>query len=249
MAQARNGRENGVKVSVLMPVYNASQYVEEAIESVLAQDYGPFELLIADDGSKDSTLEVISQYKRHPKVRIYSNKKNLGSGATRNRLVRLTKSEYITPCDSDDLMLPGNLRKLSHFLDAHSRIGVVYGDLLVLEVDKDNAPLSPPCVLGGDHDQVWDLLDNAVNHPGSMIRKSLILKVGGYDETVYSVDDWSLWLKLAEITKFKHLKGEIYYVWKRRSTGLTKTNPRRRSDVLKIVSEAIERRYDIRWQP
>jgi len=232
-----------------MPAYNASQYVGEAIESILAQNYEPFELLIADDASTDDTFKLISRYKRNPKIRIYSNKKNLGPGATRNKLIGLSKGEYITPCDADDLMLPGNLKRLSRFLDVHKNIGMIYGDVLVLEVNKSGALISAPGILGREPDQAWDLLDNVINHPGCMIRKSLILKIGGYDETVYSVDDWSLWLKLNEITKFKYLKGETYYLWRRNPKSITKTDSRRHSDVLKIVSEAIERRYGIHWRP
>lgn len=239
-------RNNPIRVSVCMPTYNASRYVEEAIESVLAQNHRQFELLIADDGSQDNTLKVISQYRHHPKVRIFSNEKNLGPGTTRNKLVCLSKGEYITPCDDDDLMLQNNLKKLSHYLDIHPMIGMVYGDLLVLDVGKDGALLSKPCISGKDPDQTWDLLENAIGHPGCMIRKSLILKVGGYDETVYSVDDWSLWLKLSEITKFKYLEGKIYYVWRKNPQSITRNDPKANSDLQRLIREAVQRRYGIK---
>jgi len=231
-----------------MPAYNAARFIKEAIESVLAQDYRPFELLIADDGSTDDTFKIIKDYKAHPKVRICSNRKNLGVGATRNKLVRLARGEYITPCDADDMMLPGNLKRLSVFLDAHPNTGAVYADCLVLETDKDNDLLMAPYILGKDHRKIWDLIDNPINHPGSMIRKSLILKVGGYNENVYSVDDWDLWLRLAEITQFKYLKGEVYYVWRRNPKSLTQTDKRWHRDYRSIIGEAIKRRYGITWK-
>ena len=235
-----------MKVSVLMPVYNAGLFIKEAIESILQQNYEAFELLIADDGSTDHSFKIINNYKNHPKVRIYSNRKNLGVGATRNKLVRLSSGQYITPFDADDLMLPGNLARLSKLLDTNLNVGAVYADFLVLEMNKNKKLLTAPYVLSPDPRRIWDLLDNPINHGGSMIRKSLILQVGGYDEEVYSVDDWDLWLKLAEITQIKHLTGEIYYVWRRNPESLTRTDKRWLQDSLKIRREAVKRRYGVK---
>lgn len=238
-------RTNRLRVSICMPAYNASQYVEEAIESVLAQNYDPFELLIADDGSTDNTLELINQYKRHPKVRIYSNRRNIGPAATRNKLVQLAKGEYMTPCDADDLMLPGNLRRMSRFLDTHLRIGVVYANFLLLNTTQDNKISSDPKVFGKDYHKAWDLRENTFNHGGSMIRKKLILAVGGYDETVFSIDDWSLWLKLTEITRAHYLTHEIYYVWRRNPKSITRTDKQNYTDSRRIIAEAFSRRNHI----
>lgn len=227
-----------------MPAYNASRFIEEAIGSVLSQNYEPFELLIADDGSTDDTLKIVKKkYKIHPRVKIYLNKKNLGVGATRNKLIRLARGKYITPCDADDMMLPGNLKRLSQILDTQPKIGAVYADCLVLETNRHDNLSASPYILGKDHQKTWDLIDNSINHPGSMIRKSLIFKVGGYNEEVYSVDDWDLWLKLAEMTQIEHLKGEIYYVWRRNPRSLTNTDKKWKKDTWKILLEAVKRRY------
>lgn len=229
-----------------MPVHNAGLFIKEAIESILQQNYEAFELLIADDGSTDHSFKIMNHYKTHPKVRIYSNGKNLGAGATRNKLIRLASGKYITPCDADDLMLPGNLARLSKLLDTNSNVGAVYADFLVLEMDQDKKVLAAPHVLAPDPRKIWDLLDNPINYGGSMIRKSLILKVGGHDEEVYSIDDWDLWLKLAEMTQIKHLTGEIYYVWRRNPKSLTRTDKRWLQDSLKIRREAVKRRYGVK---
>ena len=230
-----------VKVTVGMPTYNASQTVREAIESVLKQDYDDFELLIVDDASTDGTFDIVQSYRNDSRVRIYASKKNLGIGATRNRIVKLAKGKYIVPCDNDDLMLAGHLMRFSGFLDSHPKIGVVYGELLVIEVGKERQPY----ILGKDCNKVWDLLSNSINHPGSMIRKSLIRKVGGYDETVFSVGDWSLWLKLIEIARFQFLEGEIYYVYRRGPKSALRIDKQRLSDEMKLRTHAIKRRYGI----
>lgn len=237
-------KNNNIKVSVTMPAYNASRFIRETIESVLAQDYNKFELLIIDDGSTDDTWEVIKIYRNHPKIRIYRNNKNLGVGATRNRLLRLAKGQYISPCDADDIMLPGNLKTLSRFLDTHPDTGAVYGDFLVLERDNKDRILKPPYIKGGNYNKGWDLMRDLGNYGGSMIRKSLILKVGGYDKTIYSgEDDWDLWLKLAEVTKFKYLKDRVYYIYRRHPKSLTQMARGWHSDALRIRINAIKRRY------
>jgi glycosyltransferase involved in cell wall biosynthesis len=232
-----------MKVTVAMPAYNAAKYVGEAIESVLDQVFGSFELIVIDDGSKDSTWKCLKKYVKHPKVRIFRNRTNLGAGATRNRLTRLSRGEYITPCDADDLLLSGALKRFSQYLDRYPRIGAVYGDILELRADRDNIVVRPPSLCGKNFSETWDLIENPINHAGSTIRKSLMLEVGGYDESVYSVDDWSLWLKLAEISRFKYLPGEVYYLWRRHPGSLTHTDRRRHRDVEKIQLEAVHRRY------
>jgi glycosyltransferase involved in cell wall biosynthesis len=232
-----------MKVTVAMPAYNAAEYVREAVESVLAQNFGPFELVVVDDASRDSTWEHLKAYSKHPKVRLFRNRRNMGAGATRNRILRLARGEYVTPCDSDDLLLPRALKRLSQYLDAHPRAGAVYGDILELMTDRDKHLTRPPAISGMNYRKSWDLIENGVNHAGSMIRRALMLRVGGYDESVYSVDDWSLWLKLAEVTRFKYLAGEIYYIWRRHPASLTQTDRNWHSDVEKIRLEAIRRRY------
>ena len=232
-----------LKVTVAMPAYNAAGYIGEAVESVLAQDFDSFELVVLDDASGDSTRKVLKGYEGHPKVRLFRNRRNAGAGAARNRLTRLARGEYVTPCDADDLLLPGALGRLSRYLDLHPKVGAVYGDVLELMTDRNGVVLRPPLVYGKASGETWDLIENAVNHAGSMVRRSLLVEVGGYDETVYSVDDWSLWLKLAEVSKLKHLRGEVYYVWRRHPGSLTQTDRNWHRDVEKIRAEAIARRY------
>lgn len=232
-----------MKVTVAMPAFNAAAYIDEAVQSILAQDFDDFELAIVDDGSKDDTWSRLRKYSRDPRVRLFRNRRNLGAGKTRNRLIALARGEYVTPCDADDLLLPGALKRLSGYLDTHPRIGAVYGDILEWMTDGTRTITRAPMICGKDYRSTWDFIENAVNHAGSMIRKSLVLDVGGYDESVYSVDDWSLWLKLAEVTRFHYLRGEIYYLWRRHPGSLTQTDVNWDADVEKIRMEAIQRRY------
>ena len=229
-------------VSVIMPAFNVARYVRDAIDSVLAQRFKAFELLVADDGSTDGTAAIVQSYAGRPNVRVFHNATNLGAAGTRNHLLREARGRYVTPCDADDLLLPGNLRRLSEFLDAHPDVGVVYADILSLRVGPDDDVLEPPTICGADCAKTWDLLENVVNHGGSMSRRDVLLAAGGYDEGVYSVDDWSLWLKVAEQTQIRYLAGEILYLWRRHPASMTRNEPRYQENVRRILSAAAARR-------
>ena len=240
---ADRGMSGAVKVSVIMPVYNAAPYVEEAIESVLGQHFDAFELLVGDDGSTDGTAAVLRRYARHPRVRVLTHPMNRGAAATRNALLREARGRLRHAVRRRrPRCSPGNLRRLSGFLDAHPEIGVVYGDLLVLELGLDDELLGSPSISGADCNRTWDLVENVVNHGGSMSRRELLLRAGGYDEGVYSVDDWSLWLKVAELTRIDYLAGEVYYVWRRHPRSMTRMETRYDRDVARIRRAAAQRR-------
>ncbi|MEM7053596.1 MAG: glycosyltransferase family A protein [Pseudomonadota bacterium] len=112
------------KVTVFIPVHNRSDYVCVAVNSILAQTFGGFELLIVDDGSTDDTVEVLQRY-RDPRIRIERNGTNQGIPATRNRGLELARGEYIALLDSDDHAYPERLQKQVAFLDANPAIAQV----------------------------------------------------------------------------------------------------------------------------
>ncbi len=238
------------KITVTMPAYNASKYINEAIKSVLDQDYESFELLILDDGSTDNTWDVIQKYKKDPRVRIYRNKKNTGGGAARNKTIRLAKGKYISFCDADDLMLPGNLKTLSQYLDNHPKIGMVYPKALIVRVNNKNKLISPAWIKGKDFYQGWDLMENALLQGGAMIRKPLFFKAGGYDETSYYSDvDYGLWLKLTEITTVKYLDKEIFYVVVSCPKKMSREERKRyTSYILLKKAQTIKRRYNYEFK-
>jgi glycosyltransferase involved in cell wall biosynthesis len=108
------------KVSVFIPIYNRERYLCVAVNSVLAQTFTDFELLLVDDGSTDGSLALIERYAaRDPRVRVEASGANLGIPRTRNRGLDLARGEYIALLDSDDYAYPGRLENQVRFLDAH----------------------------------------------------------------------------------------------------------------------------------
>ena len=107
----------GKKVSVMMPAYNAAEFLAIAVNSVLAQSYQDWELIIVDDGSTDRTAEIAAGF-QDPRVRLIR-KENGGEASARNRALEEMEGEYLAFLDSDDLFLPDHLEKTVHYLEEH----------------------------------------------------------------------------------------------------------------------------------
>ena len=121
------------KISLLMCVYNAAEFLRQSIDSVLNQTFTDFELLIGEDGSTDNSFEIISGYK-DPRIRIFRNPQNKGIGYSCNQLIRESRGEYLGRHDSDDISLPTRLQRQMDFFEKHPEIGIcgtnitVFGD-------------------------------------------------------------------------------------------------------------------------
>src|SRR3989344_6836636 len=106
------------RISVIMPVYNGEKYIAGSVQSVLAQTFTNFELIIINDASTDKTLEVLRRFK-DPRISIQTNEKNMGSAASRTKAIAQATSAYIALLDADDLAHPRRLEKQVRFLDNH----------------------------------------------------------------------------------------------------------------------------------
>jgi len=99
-------------ISIVMPAYNAERYIEESITSVINQTYKNWELIVIDDGSKDNTVPIIKKMVQNdPRIKLYTNNKNLGVSATRNKAVSLSNGSWIAFLDSDDMWEEAKLDK------------------------------------------------------------------------------------------------------------------------------------------
>lgn len=223
-----------------MSAYNSARFIEEAIESVLSQEGPTFELLIGDDASTDSTREKIRRFRSHRLVTpIYGRKRN-GQGKMRNDLAKLSRSTYLCPVDSDDVLLPGALSRLASYLDRHRSIGLVYADCLMIWEQSRQLPL----LCGRSPQHQWDLLGSPINHGGALLRRESFWKCGGYDERRWSIEDFSMLLRFQEKFRVHYLKGELTYLWRRH--GQSTTHRRSQGEaMLRLVAEAHERRKRI----
>jgi len=181
------------QVSVIIPAYNQGSYLAEAVESVLAQTYSNWEIIIVDDGSTDDTA-VVAQSFSDARIR-YVYQENRGLSGARNTGIRHANGQCLTYLDADDRFLAQKLELLVKKLQEDATLGFVAGQAVPIDehgnqigkVFKKRPPENPA------H---W-LLGNPLHVGSMMVRRSWQERVGYFDENLRSYEDWDMWLRLA----------------------------------------------------
>ena len=186
-------------VSVLMPVYNAGRFLAEAIDSVLAQTYAAFELVIIDDASTDGSSAQLAAYAaRDARVRVFRQAENQGIVAARNRAFREARSDsrYLAILDSDDVALPDRLERQVAFLEAHPDHALVGGHTLIIDAESKPLGIRRYPV---DYAQIRAVITryNPIAQPAVMLRRSMLETVGSYSPEFPRCQDYELWLRIA----------------------------------------------------
>ena len=189
-------------LSVAMSVYNGETHLGLAIESILAQTFTDFEFLILNDGSKDQTKSIIDIYAaRDPRVRAI-HRDNRGLVVSLNQLVEESRAPLIARMDADDICLPDRFAKQMAFLAANPDHGVI--GTWTTDIDEHGKPYP---IIGDDHPTDHDAFIAGIGngpmlcHPSVIMRRDLVLSVGGYHGAFKHCEDFDLWLRLAGITK------------------------------------------------
>jgi len=184
------------KISVIMPVYNCAPFLRECIESVLNQTYSDFEFLICNDNSTDDSLSILSEYaKSDSRIRILTNKVNLGCTKTLNVLLNEAKGEFIARIDGDDICYPKRFEKQLDVFNSNSDVSLVFtSSNLVDEKSKILCESWRPKKLK----TILSLLPliNLIQHPSVMFKKEIVLSCGMYNENILKGQDHNLWLRL-----------------------------------------------------
>lgn len=180
-------------VSVIIPAYNRSLMLREAVDSVLNQDYPDFEIIVVDDGSADDTPEMLASY--GDKITVIR-QPNRGVSAARNRGIAAAKGELIAFLDSDDLWLPGKLTKQAEFFHAHPEALICQTEEIWIRRGKRVNPKNRHKKLSG---LIFEpsLHLCLVSPSAVMMRGSLFEKVGLFDENLPACEDYDLWLRIS----------------------------------------------------
>jgi len=197
-------------VTVVMPAYNAEQFVAEAIESVLAQTFTNFVLLIINDGSTDSTPNIIQSYaKKDSRIKIV-NQANKGLVNSLNQGIRLANTKYIARQDADDKSSPERLQKQVSFLENHPGTVIVGSSVEV--IDEKSRKVHRHAVLLHDPELRQELLVRSPFAHGSVIfRRQAALEAGVYDKSAWPVEDYDLWLRLSLHGKMANIDDYLYF--------------------------------------
>lgn len=181
------------RVSVIIPAFNHARFLGEAIESVLNQTLHDFEIVVVDDGSTDNTSEIVASVS-DPRVR-YIYQTNKGLSAARNAGILNSGGPLLTFLDSDDRFLPQKLEVLTSVVDSNPHLGLVAGQALL--IDESGHTLGEIFDRPLPVDSAELLLGNPLHVGSVLLRRDWLKRVGLFDESLRSYEDWDLWLRLA----------------------------------------------------
>lgn len=223
-------------VSVIMSCYNSEQYLMEAIKSILNQTYSKFEFIIVNDGSTDSTLDIIKSIKDSRIIIL--NQENQGLATALNNAIKIAKGKYILRMDADDISLSHRIQKQVSFMESNPEVGVL-GSAIIFIDEKDNQLGRSFSLLSSRLIEKFILnhKGNVMAHPSVIIRKELFDKYGGYCRHMTFSQDYQLWSKfLRKGVVFKNLKEALLkYRINENSTG----------SKMQYTEESLKRLYEV----
>ena len=187
-------------ISVILPVYNGEQTIGETIKSVLNQTFSDLELIVINDGSQDSTLEVISLIK-DPRINVFSYP-NAGQAASRNRGLARACGEYIAFIDADDLWTADKLEAQLTALQENPQAAVAYSWSDYINESGQFLRKGSHITINGNAYAKLLLLDFLDNGSNPLIRTQALTEVGIFDVSLTPAEDWDMWLRLASCYEF-----------------------------------------------
>jgi glycosyltransferase involved in cell wall biosynthesis len=195
-------------VSVVIPTYNRPKMLAEAIQSVLAQTYPAFEIIVVDNGFFDETAAVVREF--GGKV-IFEKSSAPGPSPTRNRGIELARGRYVAFLDDDDLWHPEKLSIQMRFLEKNPDVGMASCRVVPFGAD---IRLKKESWMSGDlFSRLF--MESFIRTSTVVIRKDVFRAVGGFDPRYVRAEDYDLWLRIADAFPIAHLKAPL--IWARKS--------------------------------
>ncbi len=231
------------EVSIVMPVLNGERYIAEAIDSVLAQTYTDYELVLVDDGSTDRTREIVESYTARLRVRYVTHPVRQGISRSVNDGVRSSSGRYITFLDHDDAWMPEMLAVQVGHLAKHPEAGMVHADFQT--IDSNGAILEESVARCRNRKRPSGrvfrelFFDSFIVAVGAVIRKECFDRFGGFDETLHW-GDYHLWLRIAREYEI-HYTPRVLAKYRQHSTQSTRTQTAERPDRESVAMLAIKR--------
>lgn len=218
------------QVSVIIPTYNRSQYITQALESVLGQSFRDYEMVVIDDGSTDNTQEVLKKFEG--KIRSIR-QDNQGISKTRNRGISETNGAYIAFLDSDDYWAPDKLAEQVKILDSHPKVGIVYGRMPIINERGEKIGMKPAGISGKNFKElleVWgDIPTSTV-----MARRECFDKVGLFDSPLEPMEDIDMWIRIAQFYDLYEIENKALAFYRRHEEQITKNKIKVFTGLLRI---------------
>jgi glycosyltransferase involved in cell wall biosynthesis len=233
-------------VSVLMPVYNAADYLAEAVQSILAQTFADFEFVIVDDGSTDRSGRMLADFAaKDSRIKVIT-RPNTGIVGALNDAIGASSGELIARMDADDVALPDRLAKQVAYMENHPQCVALGGRVIGID------PYG--CVLfHSEHKMEHERIDAellngvgwAIVHPTAMLRRDAVHRVGAYRREFQWVEDLDLFLRLAEIGKLANLPDELLR-YRQHTASVNRTRAAQQAE---LADAAVREAYRRRGKP
>lgn len=225
-------------VSVIIPCYNQEQYLQEAVDSVLASTYENIEIIIVDDGSTENTKFLETFYASKTKI-IHQENQRLS--IARNNGIKQSLGEYILPLDADDKIHPEYIEKAVNILETQSNIGIVYCEAEFFGEKKGKWKLKKY--------KFPDILWRNVIFCSAMFRKSDWEKTGGYKkEMKFCFEDWEFWITLIENGAGVYQIPETLFYYRQNVSSMSKNVQNKKFDMIKQIIKLHPNLYAKHWK-
>ena len=236
------------KVSVIVPAYNVSKYIQDALISLEKQTFSDFEVLIVDDGSTDDTAAVVQKFTQRDSRFKLLHKANAGLSSARNYGISHAQGEYIALLDGDDVYHKDKLATHVARLYSRADVGVVYSASQTIRDDGkptfislSGKPVHPNPLLAL-------LCKNFIGHGSNAVfRRCLISEVGGFNESLLSWEDVDLWLRIAATQKWRFYREKrILCYYRVRPSGLSFNIAQMQACGERVLKDAYQRSPEIK---
>lgn len=233
-----------IKVSIIMAVYNAEEFLFEAIESVLNQSHKNFEFIIIDDGSTDQSLKVINIFK-DPRIILIKNSKNMGLIYSLNKGLSLAKGKYIFRMDADDICKIKKLEKQINCMEENPDIdvlGTASSSLINKKIKKNKI------ILGEKNIQATLLFNNCITHPTVVMRRKSLEKYNlSYNFEYKGCEDYAFWCENMFRLKIKNLSEDLFY-YRIVQKGVTQSLNKKKDEKYEVISKIHKKLLSKFWQ-
>lgn len=224
---------------MVMPAYNAAGTIAKSVESVLAQSYAQWELLVVNDGSTDGTCQALAPFLGDYRISLLS-QQNAGVAAARNAGIRSSRGEFVAFLDSDDLWEPHKLAaQVEIFRGAAPSLGIVHTRMVAFSSDPELCrPKDDDACFGylepSQRIMVYDFIATST----VMVRSGLFDEIGFFDETLAGTEDWDLWIRI--LARYQARKIDTVLVrYRESSSGLTGNVARHLLEEWKVIAKQV----------
>ncbi len=222
------------QVSVVIASYNMGRYIAEALDSVLAQTYPLFEVIVVNDGSTDDTDAVVERFLEDPRI-VYITQDNQGQPKAKNAGLNAARGEFVAFLDADDLWAASKIEKQIRLFEAREQVGVVYTNVASMDENGNLIAVGRQKRYSG---RITEQLfkNNFVPFSSVLVRRRCFEEMGGFDESFAMGIDYELWLRLSTRYEFHYLD-EVLYFWRSWGGQMSKNYQKRYENGIRIMNK------------